>query len=101
MQKNEAIIYTPTKVPKPKKGRGFSLKEIKDAGLNPQEAKKLKLTIDIRRKTSHAENVEALKEKSGTATPPTKVKRAGKTVKKKTRRSKPTSRLKSDKRKLE
>ncbi|QIW23566.1 50S ribosomal protein L13e [Sulfolobus sp. S-194] len=44
-----------------KVGRGFSLKELKEAGLTVQEAKKLGVRIDKRRKTSYPENVEALK----------------------------------------
>ncbi len=42
-------------------GKGFSLKELKESGLSLQEAKKLKIRIDKRRKTSYPENVEALK----------------------------------------
>jgi ribosomal protein L13E len=42
-------------------GKGFSLEELKKAGLNPAEAKRLKLPVDKRRKTAHAKNVEAIK----------------------------------------
>jgi large subunit ribosomal protein L13e len=42
-------------------GRGFSLEELKKAGLNPAEAKRLKLPVDKRRKTAHDKNVEAIK----------------------------------------
>ncbi len=83
MEKTEAVVYASTKRPKPRKGRGFSPKEIKDAGLNPQEAKTLGLTIDPRRKTSHAENVEALEEEYGTVVLLTEIKGIGKTAEKK------------------
>jgi len=83
MEKTEAVVYTPAKRPKPRKGRGFSLKEIKDAGLTPQEAKTLGMMIDTRRKTSHAENVEVLKEEYGTVVLLTEIKGIGKTAEKK------------------
>lgn len=44
-----------------KAGRGFSLGELQDAGLNVHEAKRLSLRIDRRRKTIHTENVTAIK----------------------------------------
>ena len=42
-------------------GRGFSREELKKAGLNKAESKKLKIPIDLRRKTAHDKNVKALK----------------------------------------
>ncbi len=45
----------------PRKGRGFSRTEIEQAGLTIPEARRMGLSIDIRRKTTHSENVEALK----------------------------------------
>lgn len=44
-----------------REGRGFSLGELKVAGISLQEAKKLGLRIDKRRRSTHQENVEALK----------------------------------------
>jgi len=41
-------------------GRGFSLEELKKAGLNLAEAKRLKLPVDKRRKTAHDQNVETI-----------------------------------------
>jgi ribosomal protein L13E len=42
-------------------GRGFSPEELKKAGLNPAEAKRLEIPVDRRRKTAHDQNVEAIK----------------------------------------
>ena len=46
---------------KQRKGRGFSPEELKKAGLNLQEARRIELPIDFRRRTAHDENVEAVK----------------------------------------
>jgi ribosomal protein L13E len=42
-------------------GRGFSPEELRKAGLNKIEAVRLGIPADLRRKTVHDENVEALK----------------------------------------
>jgi large subunit ribosomal protein L13e len=42
-------------------GRGFSRDELKKAGTSLTEAVKLGVLVDSRRKTSHDENVEAVK----------------------------------------
>jgi ribosomal protein L13E len=42
-------------------GRGFSPEELKKAGLNRAEAARLKIPADLRRKTAHDENVEAVR----------------------------------------
>ncbi|MBT0158805.1 hypothetical protein G4O51_02340 [Candidatus Bathyarchaeota archaeon A05DMB-2] len=46
---------------KQRDGKGFSLNELKEAGLNKADAKRLKIPVDPRRKTAHAENIETLK----------------------------------------
>jgi large subunit ribosomal protein L13e len=46
---------------KERSGRGFSLEELKKAGLSKAEAKKLELPIDKRRKTAHDQNVQKIK----------------------------------------
>lgn len=42
-------------------GRGFSPDELKKAGLNLQEARRIELPIDFRRRTAHDHNVEIIK----------------------------------------
>ena len=42
-------------------GKGFSLEELKKAGLNKAEAKRLEIPVDNRRKTAHEQNVKTIK----------------------------------------
>jgi large subunit ribosomal protein L13e len=42
-------------------GRGFSREELKKAGLTLKEVKRLGLQVDVRRRTVHKENIEAIK----------------------------------------
>ena len=42
-------------------GKGFSLNELKEAGLNRQDAKKIGIPLDIKRKSLHDENVACIK----------------------------------------
>jgi ribosomal protein L13E len=46
---------------KQRDGKGFSLNELKEAGLNRADAKRLKIPVDPRRKTAHPENIETIK----------------------------------------
>ncbi len=46
---------------KTKQSRGFSPNELKEAGLTKQDAKKIGIPLDIKRKTTHEENVATLK----------------------------------------
>jgi transcription termination factor NusA len=57
---HEASVKSP-KDKHPRKGRGFSRKEIQEASLNVNEARRYGLIVDLRRKTFHEENVEILK----------------------------------------
>ena len=47
---------------KVKTGRGFSIGELIEAGLNISEARHLGVPVDQRRSTSYDENIESLKE---------------------------------------
>jgi large subunit ribosomal protein L13e len=44
-----------------KTGKGFSIDEVKEAGVNVGEARHLGVPVDQRRSTNYPENVEALK----------------------------------------
>jgi ribosomal protein L13E len=44
-----------------RRGKGFSPEELKKAGLNKAEAKRLKIPVDDRRKTAHEQNVKIIK----------------------------------------
>jgi ribosomal protein L13E len=45
---------------KQRSGRGFSPEELKKAGIDPAEAKRLEIPVDRRRKTAHDQNVETI-----------------------------------------
>jgi ribosomal protein L13E len=44
-----------------RKGRGYSLEELKEAGLDPRIARKRGVPVDVWRQTKYPENVEQLK----------------------------------------
>jgi large subunit ribosomal protein L13e len=46
---------------KTKKAKGFSRSELKEAGLTLQDAKKIGVPMDIKRKSLHDENIATLK----------------------------------------
>lgn len=52
-------------------GKGFSKGELKDAGVDSKQAPRLTIPVDLRRKTRHEENVNALKEYLGLQVPKT------------------------------
>ncbi len=60
------IIAEPTvkrpKDAKPRRGRGFSREETSQAGLTIDNARKMGLIVDLRRKTVYPENIKALKQ---------------------------------------
>ena len=60
------IIAEPTvkcpKDAKPRRGRGFSREETSQAGLTIDNARKMGLIVDLRRKSVYPENIEALKQ---------------------------------------
>jgi large subunit ribosomal protein L13e len=41
--------------------KGFSQNELKEAGVNKQQAKKLGIRIDVKRKSTHQANVDCIK----------------------------------------
>lgn len=45
-----------------RKGKGFSLGELKEAGIGLEEARRLGVHVDKRRGTAHPENVEVLRD---------------------------------------
>jgi large subunit ribosomal protein L13e len=49
------------KAGKQRYGRGFSREELKKAGLSLREAMKIDIPVDFRRKTTHEDNVKAVK----------------------------------------
>jgi large subunit ribosomal protein L13e len=57
----KSIAIVRRKDGKPKEGHGFSIKELQEAELDVKKALKLKIPVDLRRRSSHEENVEALK----------------------------------------
>ena len=42
-------------------GKGFSPNELKEAGVNRQQAKQIGLPVDVKRKSKHKENVDCIK----------------------------------------
>jgi len=59
--KMKSVVTVRKKDGKPKDGRGFSMEELQKAELNLKRALKLKIPVDLRRRSLHEENVEALK----------------------------------------
>lgn len=55
-----AMVYSPSKGHSLRKGKGFSLTEIKEAGKTIQLLKILNIQIDYFRKSAHRENIEIL-----------------------------------------
>jgi large subunit ribosomal protein L13e len=41
--------------------KGFSPNELKEAGLNKQQAKKIGIRVDVKRKSTHQTNVDCIK----------------------------------------
>ncbi|TFG34692.1 hypothetical protein EU527_01845 [Candidatus Thorarchaeota archaeon] len=60
------IIAEPTvrcpKNARPRRGRGFSKEEALQAGLTIEDARKMGLIVDLRRRTVYPENIEGLKQ---------------------------------------
>ena len=43
-------------------GRGFSPTELKNAGVNVQQARQIGLPVDVKRKSAHDQNIATIKE---------------------------------------
>ncbi|MER3601420.1 MAG: 50S ribosomal protein L13e [Nitrososphaerota archaeon] len=56
-----ATVLKPRYPGQRREGRGFSLAELRLAGLTLKQARKLGLRLDPRRRTAHEENVKELK----------------------------------------
>ena len=82
-EKVKASVYTPMKTPHLRNGKGFSIEEIRKAGLSLHTAKRLGVSIDKRRKTLHPQNVQRLKEDFGRIIKLTEIKGIGATAEKK------------------
>lgn len=67
MKPPKAIVKSPRLIKhgglpsKLREGRGFSILELKEAGLTINQARRLGLYVDKRRRSKHPWNVEALK----------------------------------------
>jgi ribosomal protein L13E/predicted flap endonuclease-1-like 5' DNA nuclease len=59
-ERTTPVVTRPKRYQKNRQGRGFSLKEIKSAAIPFDDAKKLDIPIDERRKSVHDENVQML-----------------------------------------
>lgn len=82
-EKVKANVYTPTKTPHLRTGKGFSIEEIQKAGLSLHTAKIMGVSIDKRRKTLHPQNVQRLKEDFGKIIKLTEIKGIGAIAEKK------------------
>jgi large subunit ribosomal protein L13e len=45
-----------------RQGRGFSIKELAEAGINPYQAKSKQIPVDKRRKSLNPNNIETIKQ---------------------------------------
>jgi ribosomal protein L13E len=61
---------------KTKNSRGFSVNELKGACLTKQDAKKIGIPLDLKRKSCHDENIQTLKAHAKQATAQAKPKKA-------------------------
>ncbi len=60
---------------KMKQGRGFSPKELVEAGVTRVQAKEMGLPVDNRRRTTHKDNVDAIKAHAKAEVKPVTVKK--------------------------
>jgi ribosomal protein L13E len=55
------VVIVKKRTGKTRNGRGFSQSELKETGINIEQAKDWQLPVDKKRKTKNVENTEALK----------------------------------------
>jgi len=79
----EPIVQAPSRRRHSRIGKGFSIKELQDAGLTVAKAKKLDIAIDMRRRTSYDKNVQMLKMEYTIDFPLTEITGVGKAAEKK------------------
>ncbi|UCD73014.1 MAG: ribosomal protein L13e [Candidatus Bathyarchaeota archaeon] len=63
-----------------RRGKGFSVKELQEAGLTIGRARSLGISVDTRRKTSYSENSRILKQEYLITFPLTEIKGVGKSI---------------------
>ncbi len=76
----EPVVYASTREHETRVGRGFSYGEIERAGLSLGEARQLEIPVDKRRKTTHSENIQKLKELLKISIPLHEIRGIGKVV---------------------
>lgn len=76
----KAIARVPASRIRVRRGKGFSFSEIKKAGLTLQQAKKLSISLDVRRRTAWEENIQMLSTNYVSGVDLTEVKGVGKVI---------------------
>jgi len=76
----KAIARMPVSRIRVRRGKGFSILEIKKAGLTLLQAKKLSIPIDARRRTAWEENVQTLRKNYVSGVDLTEIKGVGKVI---------------------
>lgn len=60
-RKRPIVTHVHRGKPRVREGRGFSLAELRSAGVSLDQARTLKIPIDLRRKTAYESNVEVVR----------------------------------------
>lgn len=71
--KVKAKVYAPTRRMYLRRGKGFSIGEIREAKLSLHDVKTIGVPIDKRRSSSHSHNIQILKEQYGVVVPLTQI----------------------------
>ncbi len=78
----EPIVRVPNRRKRSRIGRGFSIKELREAGLTVANARKLGVAVDRRRRTFYPENARMLKMEYVVTFPLTEITGVGKSTEK-------------------